>query len=75
MKINVLEMEWNDEGCVAKASGFKGLYLSCPRYQERLMDGVEHRCGGKFRMNTGNPRVDSMKVKTKRITTGEGKKK
>lgn len=45
MKINTLEMEWTDEGCVAKATGVEGILLTCPRCQELLPRDGEHRCG------------------------------
>jgi pyruvate-formate lyase-activating enzyme len=45
MKINSLEMEWTDTGCVAKVIGMEGCRLACPRCSEVLASGVEHRCG------------------------------
>jgi hypothetical protein len=45
MRINKLEMEWTDTGCVAVASGFSGVLLTCPRCQELLPRDKEHRCG------------------------------
>lgn len=45
MKINTLEMESTDTGCVAKASGFDGVMLTCPRCQALLPRDHEHRCG------------------------------
>lgn len=45
IKINKLEMEWTDEGCVAAAEGFEGVMLTCPRCQALLPRGEEHRCG------------------------------
>jgi hypothetical protein len=45
MKINTLEMEWTPEGCTAKASGFTGVLLTCPRCGEQLPRDVEHKCG------------------------------
>lgn len=45
MTINALEMEWTDTGCTAKAFGFAGVLLTCPRCQELLPRDVEHRCG------------------------------
>lgn len=41
----MLEMEWTDAGCKAKASGFSGAMLTCPRCQELLPRDIEHRCG------------------------------
>jgi hypothetical protein len=48
MKMNVLEMEWTDEGCVAYAEGFDGVILTCPRCQEPLPRDIKHRCGDKL---------------------------
>ena len=49
ISINKLEMEWTDTGCVAKADGFKGVMLTCPRCQALLpKDGTEHRCGDRL---------------------------
>lgn len=45
LKINTLEMEWTDTGCVARASGFSGVMLTCPRCQALLPRDEEHRCG------------------------------
>ena len=45
MKISTLEMEWTDEGCTAKATGFSGVLLTCPRCGEQLPRDVEHKCG------------------------------
>jgi len=45
VKINYLEMEWTDEGCVALAKGFDGVMLTCPRCQASLPRAEEHRCG------------------------------
>lgn len=47
MKVNTLEIEWTDTGCVAKATGFKGVMLTCPRCQELLPRDTEHCCGDK----------------------------
>lgn len=47
IRVNALEMEWTDEGCVAKATGFSGVLLTCPRCQELLPRDTEHRCGNK----------------------------
>lgn len=61
MKINMLQMEWTDEGCVAKASGFSGVELYCPHCKELLPRDSEHRCGDQAK---------------KKLTTGkQGKKK
>ena len=67
MKINILEMEWTDEGCVAKASGFAGVLLTCPRCQELLPRDEEHRCGAIV-----TPRRVSHKKAAKRITQRSG---
>ena len=48
MRINKLEMEWTDDGCVAKAEGFSGVMLTCPRCQELLPRDEEHRCGDRL---------------------------
>jgi hypothetical protein len=42
---NILKVEWNDAGCLAFASGFKGVLLSCPRCKEQLPRDADHRCG------------------------------
>lgn len=48
MRMNSLEIEWTDTGCVAKATGFKGVMLTCPRCQELLPRDTEHRCGDRL---------------------------
>lgn len=45
IRINKLEIEWTDDGCVAKAEGFSGVLLTCPRCQALLPRDEEHRCG------------------------------
>ena len=45
IRINKLEMAWTDDGCVAVASGFSGVMLTCPRCQALLPRDAEHRCG------------------------------
>ncbi len=45
MRINTLEMEWTDEACVVKVTGFEGIMLTCPRCQELLPRDSEHCCG------------------------------
>ena len=45
---NTLEMEWTDDGCVALASGFPGVMLTCPRCREALPRDTEHRCGDRL---------------------------
>jgi hypothetical protein len=73
VNFNNLDMEWDDDGCVAKASGFAGIMLTCPRCQEVLPRDVEHRCGDKVtetipsQLRTGTPRIDSIKYTMKRV--------
>lgn len=58
MKMNTLEMEWTDTGCVAKASGFAGVVLTCPRCQELLPRDIEHRCGDKAALPDKKPKAN-----------------
>jgi hypothetical protein len=53
-RCNTLTMEWTDDGCVATASGFEGVLLTCPRCQELLPRDVEHRCGQIAKKNTAS---------------------
>lgn len=48
LKKNTLEIEWTDKGCVALATGFAGVMLTCPRCQELLPRDTEHRCGDRI---------------------------
>jgi hypothetical protein len=43
--VNKLEIEWTDDGAVARAEGFKGVLLTCPRCWLALPRDQEHRCG------------------------------
>lgn len=45
IRINRLEIEWTGDGAVARAEGFEGVMLTCPRCQALLPRGEEHRCG------------------------------
>lgn len=56
MNVNKLEMEWTDEGCVARAEGFKGVSLACPRCLEPLPRDREHRCGDRVAPGKENGR-------------------
>ena len=51
---SVLRMEWTDAGCLAFASGFEGVMLTCPRCHALLPRDESHRCGD--RMETTNPK-------------------
>ena len=75
MKINSLEMEWTDTGCNAKASGFSGVMLTCPRCQELLPRDTEHRCGdqaetAKKAVVTGMDSLSRRHPNTGRSSTG-----
>jgi hypothetical protein len=73
VNFNNLNMEWDDDGCVAKASGFAGIMLTCPRCQELLPRDAEHRCGDKviddvpFQLDNQPPRIDSIKYTMKQV--------
>ena len=47
LRINNLQIEWDDKGCIAKAEGFEGVMLTCPRCQALLPRDGDHRCGDK----------------------------
>jgi hypothetical protein len=55
MKINSLEIEWNEKGCVVKASGFDGVLLTCPRCHELLPRDAEHHCGDRLKAPSKKP--------------------
>ena len=67
MKINALEMTWTDEGCVAKATGFSGVLLTCPRCQQALPRDTEHRCGKDAEL----PKAKKLAKKKSEVRHGE----
>lgn len=56
IRINKLEMTWTEEGCVAKAEGFSGVMLTCPRCQALLPRNEVHRCGDEVLPPNPNPK-------------------
>lgn len=66
LTINNLQMEWTDEGCVAKADGFSGVLLTCPRCQAQLPRGEEHRCGDRLAPPVGKKKAVKRKPRESR---------
>lgn len=63
IRINKLEMTWTEEGCVAVASGFSGVMLTCPRCQATLPRDEVHRCGDEVVAPKNKKKKDVLKKK------------
>ena len=61
MRMNSLEIEWTNTGCVAKATGFQGVLLTCPRCQEQLPRDTEHRCGDQIAPPVKKPPIKKIR--------------